>query len=66
MIFVRDDIPSKEIKVNFLLSDIGCLFIELNIRKVKWLAVGCYHPSSQNNDYYICNLSKVLDSLNSN
>ena len=37
MIFIRDDIPSKEIKVNFLPSDIECLFIELNIRKVKWL-----------------------------
>ena len=65
MIFVRDHIPSKEIKVNFLPSDIQCLFIELNIRKVKWL-VGCYHPPSQNDDYYFCNLSKALDSLNSN
>ena len=35
MIFIRDDIPSKEIKVNFLHSDIECLFIELNIRKAK-------------------------------
>ena len=66
MIFVRDDIPSKEIKVSFLPSDGECLFIELNIRKVKWLVVGCYHPPSQNDDYYFCNLNKVLDSLNSN
>ena len=64
--FVTDDIPSKEIKVNFLPSDIECLFIELNIRKGKWLVVGCYHPPSQNNNYYFCSLSKVLDSLNSN
>ena len=34
MIFVRDDIPSKEIQVNFLPSDIECLFIELNIKKL--------------------------------
>ena len=66
MIFVRDHIPSKEIKVNFLPSDIQCLFIELNVRKVKWLVVGCYHPPSQNDDCYFCNLSKALDSLNSN
>ena len=64
-LFVRYDIPSKEIKVNFLPSDIVCLFIELNIRKVKWLDVGCYHPLSQNDDYYFCNFIKVLDSLNS-
>ena len=66
MIFVRDDIPSKEIKVSFLPADVECLFMELNIRKVEWLVVGCYHPLSQNADHYFCNLSKVLDSLNSN
>ena len=44
MIFFRDGIPSKEIKVNFLSSNVECLFIELNIRKAKWLVVGCYHP----------------------
>ena len=32
---------------------------------MSWLAVGCYHPPSQNDDYYLCNLSKVMDSLNS-
>ena len=66
MIFVRSDITSKEIKVNFLCSDIECSFIELNIRKVKWLVVGFYYPPSKNDEYYFCNLSKVLDSLNSN
>ena len=65
MIFVTDDIPSKEIKVNFLPSDVVYLFIELNIRKAKWLVPGGYHPPSRNNDYYFCNLSKTLDSLNS-
>ena len=66
MIFVRDGIPSKEIEVNFRPSYLECLFIELNIRKEKWLVVVCYHPSSQKDDYYFCNFSKVLDSLNSN
>ena len=64
MIFVRDYIPSKEIKLKFLPSDVEHLFIELNIRKTKWLVVGCYHPPSQNDDNYFCKLSKVLDSLN--
>ena len=66
MIFVRDDIPTKEIKIKFLPSNIVCLFIELNIRKTKWLIVGCYHPPSQNDNYFFYNLSKALDSLNSN
>ena len=30
------------------------------------MVAGCYHPPSQNHDDYFCNLSKVLDSLNSN
>ena len=66
MVIVRDDIPSKEIKVNILHFNIECLFREFNIRKAKWLVVGCFHLPSQNDDYYFCNLSKVLDSLNSN
>ena len=66
MIFVRDDIPSKEIKISFLPSDMECLFIEINIKKTKWLIVGCYHPPSQNDNYFFYNLSKALDSLNSN
>ena len=66
MIFVRDDIPTKEMKIKFLLSDIECLFIELNIRNTKWLIVGCYHPPSQNDNYFFYNPSKALDSLNSN
>ena len=65
MIFVRDDIPSKEIKISFLPSDIECLFIEISIRKTKWLIVGCYHPPSQNDNYFFYNLNKALDSLNS-
>ena len=66
MIFVRDDITSKEIKISFFPSDIECLFIEINIRKTKWLIFGCYHPPSQNDNYFFYNLSKALDSLNSN
>ena len=61
MTFVRDDIPSKEIEVS---SDIECLFIELNIGKVKWLVAGCYHPPSQNGDYYSAILVKYW--INSN
>ena len=30
------------------------------------MIVGCYHPPSQNDNYFFHNLSKALDSLNSN
>ena len=35
----------------------------MNIRKAKWLVVGCYHPPSQNDEYFFSNLSKTLDSF---
>ena len=38
----------------------------MNIRKSKWLVVCCYHPPSQNDNYFFYNLGKALDSLNSN
>ena len=60
MAFVGDDTPSKEIKVNFLPSEVECLFVELNVRKTKWLIVGCCNPPSQNDDYYFCNPRKII------
>ena len=35
MIINRDDIPSKEIKVDFVPPNIECLSIQLNLRKTK-------------------------------
>ena len=42
-------------------SDIDGLFIELNLRKRKWLLLGRYHPPSQSDQYYFNNLDKSLD-----
>ena len=46
-VFNRDDIPSKEIKVDFVPPNIEYLSIELNLRKTKWLVIGCYRLPSQ-------------------
>ena len=53
MIISRDDIPSKEIKVDFVPPYIECLSIELNLRKTKWLLIGCYHPPLQKSISFI-------------
>ena len=42
MMFFRDEIPSEEVKISFLPSDVERLVIELNIRKAKWLVDGSY------------------------
>ena len=44
MIYVREDIPSKKLKKHTFPDDIEGLFIEINLRKCKWLLLGSYHP----------------------
>ena len=40
-------------------DNIEDVFIEIS-RETKWLICGAYHPSSQNDDYYIHELRKLL------
>ena len=35
--------------------------MEINLRKVKWLLFGSYHPSSQSDNYYFENVTNALD-----
>ena len=37
LIYVREDIPSKELKKHIFPDDIEGIFIEVNLRKIKWL-----------------------------
>ena len=52
--FVRDDIPCKKFDVR-IPEDIEALFLEINLRRTKWLFCGCYHPPSQNYAYFYQN-----------
>ena len=61
MIYVREDIPSKVLKLHSFPSDIEGIFVELTFRKVKWLLFGTYHPPNQNNKYFFENLGTALD-----
>ena len=40
LIYVRDDIPSKELNIHNHPVDIEGIFVELNFRKSKWLCLG--------------------------
>ena len=42
MVFVREDTPSRVLSWN---KSIGSLFIELNVRKKKWLLCCTYNPN---------------------
>ena len=61
MIFVREDIPCKILNRHKFPDDIEGLFIEINLRKTKWLLFGAYKPPSQNLSYFLDSLSAALD-----
>ena len=59
MIYIRDDIPSKELKSQ-MPADIEGIFIEINIRKIKWVLMGGYNPQKEIS-YFLSHVSKGLD-----
>ena len=61
LIYVRDDIPSKELNDHNFPDDIEGIFVELNFRKCKWLLMGSYHPPNQSDEYYFNKVSNSLD-----
>ena len=60
IIYIREDIPSKQINLLKLPDDIENIFIEVNLYKTKWLMCGCYHPPNQNDQYFFNNLGSAL------
>ena len=36
LVYIREDIPSRLLNISHITSDIECLGIEVNLRKVKW------------------------------
>ena len=45
----------------FFPYDMGSLFVELNVRKCKWLFFETYHTPSQADIYHFDNLDKAFD-----
>ena len=58
---VKKDITSKQHYKHSFADDIEGIFIEINLRKCKWLLFGTYHPPSQPDSYYFENVSAALD-----
>ena len=58
LIYIREDIPSKLLADYKLTHDIEGIFVELNLRKKKWLLFGSYHPPSQSDEYFFHQVKK--------
>ena len=61
MTFVSEDIPSKLVSKHTLPDDIEGMFIEINLRKTKWLILGTYHPPNQPDEYFFKAVGNALD-----
>ena len=60
-VYIREDIPSKLLDNSYIASDIECLVIDVNLRKVRWLVICSYNPHKINISNHLENLSKVLN-----
>ena len=56
MIFVSEDFPKHTLS-----DDIERMFIEINLKKTKWLIIGTYHPPNQPDDYFLKAVCNALD-----
>ena len=61
LVYVREDIPSKELSKHTQPSDIEGIFLEINQRKTRWLLFACYHPPGQSDDYFFKTVGNSLD-----
>ena len=61
LIYAREDIPSKPLTDHKLPHYIEGIFVELNLRKNKWLFFGSYHPPSQSDKYFFNHVQNGLD-----
>ena len=61
LIYIREGVPHKKLQKHTLPSDVEALFVEINLRNIKFLLIGTYHPPSQNDTYYFESINKSLD-----
>ena len=59
LVSIREDIPSKILNSSYIASDIECLAIEVNLRKVKWVVTCSYNPHKN----YISNQLEILSKI---
>ena len=61
MIYVSDLIPCNQVEFLSRPNDVEGIFLELNLRKTKWLLMGGYNPSKHTISYFLNHISKNLD-----
>ena len=60
--YIREDLPCKVLPHN-LPKDVEAIFIQVTLRKTKWLIIGGYNPNKAGISYFLRHVSKQLDKL---
>ena len=63
MFYFNENISCKTVNVEGLLDDCEVTLVELSIKGRKWLCIGLYEPPSQNEKYFLENLSLALTKM---
>ena len=61
LIYIREDIPCKELKSYAIELNLEGIFLEINPRKCKWLLFGGYNYNKANIDTFLGHLEPILD-----
>ena len=61
IIYVREDIPCRELRHHSNTENIEGIFLEINLRKSKWLCFGGYNPSKSTFTHFANTLGKTID-----
>ena len=61
LVYVKNGIPSRQLSNSSLPNDIQIIIVEIRLNKTKWLALLIYRSPSQNLEYFLNNLSFLLD-----
>ena len=61
LIYVKEDIPCRELKVKSDYVHLEGIFLEINLRKTKWLVFGGYNNHKSNINNFLENIGDILD-----
>ena len=61
IIYVREDIPCRELKSLKKPDNFEGIVLEINLRKAKWLLFGGYNPHKENTPNFLTQLTPILD-----
>ena len=61
LVHVKSSIPSRRLSFENLCDSIQGVPFEINLRKEKWLVISIYRPPSQNREYFLNNLTAIID-----